>query len=103
MNGLRIRVRKDPAIDGIELVGFYRDGNRGFYIGKPDLVEFKEGQIIDSFLSITNLSAQVLMDDLWAAGFRPAENRWVEGERMAMKDHLSDLRNILFTKLKIKT
>jgi hypothetical protein len=39
---------------------------------------------------------QQLMDDLWAAGIRPTEASGSTGALQAVKEHIKDLRSILF-------
>ena len=40
-------------------------------------------------------AAQELMEDLWAAGFRPAGAAPQDGETKALRDHLGDLRRLV--------
>lgn len=41
-------------------------------------------------------NAQALMNEMWAAGLRPTEAKYPQGEINAMKEHLSDMRKLVF-------
>ena len=44
---------------------------------------------------------QLLMDQLWTAGFRPSEGTGSAGALAATQKHLSDVRKIVAAKLKV--
>jgi hypothetical protein len=41
------------------------------------------------------------MDDLWEAGIRPTEGTGSAGALKATQDHLTDMRKIVFSQLKM--
>lgn len=47
-------------------------------------------------MNIQETEAQVLMDDLWAAGLRPTEGSGSAGAIAAVKFHLEDMRKLVF-------
>lgn len=46
-------------------------------------------------------TAQTLMDDLYAAGLRPAEGKGTAGQLQAVQAHLDTVKTIAFHQLKI--
>lgn len=67
-------------------------------------IEFKkpqEGVGLDSnsFISLRDLEAQVLMDDLWACGVRPTEGAGSAGAMRRAEAHITDLQKVAFTLL----
>jgi len=58
--------------------------------------------LVDCFPSAGN-PLQILMDDLWHAGIRPRAALAGDQTVQAYKDHISDLRSIAFSALKVKT
>ncbi len=59
-------------------------------------VEPNEAADDEPFLSITRESAQSLMDALWSCGLRPSEGQGSAGQLAAVKDHLNDMRRLVF-------
>lgn len=56
---------------------------------------------VDDLIEIPISSAQVLMDDLWAAGLRPTEGSGSAGSLKATENHLNDMRKIVAKQLDI--
>lgn len=50
---------------------------------------------------LDDAQCQQLIDDLFAAGFRPTEGRDAAGALSAMTAHLADMRQIAFNKLEV--
>lgn len=50
----------------------------------------------DSSLSIDRATAQNLLDGLWNAGFRPRNGEGMNAQVDAIKEHLSDMRKLVF-------
>ena len=74
--------------------------------GKP--VEFEEMAKGDEFLEdreptfeLDTTAAQQLMDSLWTCGVRPTEGSGSAGSLAATQRHLTDMRAIVFDKLKV--
>lgn len=55
----------------------------------------------EPFLHIQHNEAQVLIDDLWSAGYRPTEGKGSAGALNATERHLADMQKIAFKKLGI--
>lgn len=54
--------------------------------------------LISPCFTLTRDDAQGLMETLWNAGLRPRESFASKGQTEAMKEHLNDLRKIIFEK-----
>ena len=94
-----IRAQSAPWHNGVEMMAFDVDGN----VGKP--VEFvkREGyHKHEATFKISMDHAQSLMDDLWNAGLRPTSGAGSAGSLRATENHLKDMRDIVFSKLKIE-
>ena len=85
---------------GVWLIDHDRDGNR--MIAKPlEFEPFIQGSGLQPTLHLLPESAQVLIDDLWSAGFRPTQGRQSEGVTAAQAEHLADMRAIVADRLKV--
>lgn len=93
MNKLKVRAQSAPWRSGIEFMAIYD----GAY-GRPLVFDqpVSQGISIEHTFSLSIESAQLLMDDLWQAGIRPAEGHGSAGQLAAMKYHLEDMRRLVF-------
>lgn len=102
--GFRLRVAREPyQFDQVNcyLWDFDVSGlRRAKKVVEGDRIERE--QFVEPTFRIPAESAQRLMDDLWAAGFRPTEGRQSEGVTVAQSRHLDDMRAIAFAKLNIE-
>lgn len=102
--GNRLRIAREPhQFDQVNcyLWDFDDDGRRrATQIVEGERIE--RGQYVEPTFRLHGESAQQLMDDLWAAGFRPTEGRQSEGMASAQASHLADMRAIAFAKLNIE-
>ena len=62
----------------------------------------EEGVYIPPAMGFSLSSAQGLMDELWSCGIRPSEGQGSAGQLSAVQSHLSDMKTIAFSQLKIK-
>ncbi len=81
-----------------------RDGK---YLEAKSKLEMVERELFstdgfDNTFHVSDEAAQALLDDLWAAGYRPSNGNGHEGQLAATKDHLADMRKIAFNKLHIQ-
>ena len=89
--------RSDPwgGVGLFDLVDIY-DGRARSVISGLECKEIEsEAHILPSFATLTNHAAQILIDSLWEAGFRPT--RSVEGsggQIKALEDHIKSLRQV---------
>jgi len=60
--------------------------------------DMKDGCRNSSLFRLGYNDAERLMDDLWAAGVRPSNNVGNEGALSATKNHLEDMRKLVFDK-----
>ena len=92
--------RRLQTVDAYLVVREYGKDNRliSKYIGDFAKVEAKEGiaEQVKPFRLSTE-EAQVLFDQLWDCGLRPAENK--AAEYRAQAKHLEDMRALAFGKL----
>lgn len=57
------------------------------------------GDLVAPSFTVPTAAMQALMNELWVAGFRPAENlNSTQGKVETMQAHLNDLRTLLFKK-----
>jgi hypothetical protein len=61
----------------------------------------EEGSLFGESLTVPAQDMQYLMDQMWRCGIRPTWEH-SEGQLGATRDHLKDLRTLLFNKEKIK-
>lgn len=69
-------------------------------------IEWKDFDIsthvpVENVLEVQDTQAQQLMDALWKSGIRPSNEVGSVGEKNALQSHLSDMRKIVGSKLKI--
>jgi hypothetical protein len=86
-----IRIERAPWYHGAHVL--IRSGDSvvsGVELETPD-----PGRIASPSFSISDENAQTLMDDLWAAGFRPTEGSGSAGSLRATEKHLDDMRRIV--------
>lgn len=61
-----------------------------------------EGKHRPPMLQLSQEDCQQLMDELWRAGFRPAEGTGSAGALAAVEKHLQDMRAIVMSELQVK-
>lgn len=72
-----------------------QDGNRVY--GRVTYEVVKEDAVkLDPSFTLGDSAAQLLMDDLWQAGFRPSEGTGSAGALAATQKHLEDMRTVAF-------
>ena len=94
MEELQIRVQSEPWSFGVGVLI-----RKGSAVVRPEDCVFTSGEpdiIIDPTLHIDSNAAQLLMDDLWNAGYRPSEGTGSAGSLKATERHLEDMRKLVF-------
>jgi hypothetical protein len=99
MMGSRLRAFYVPYRDAVALF-LEQDGQMAVSANFMDLPA--PGQQREALTHIDLTAAQGLMDDLWAAGLRPAAGKQSEGLVSATERHLADMRAIAFSKLNVE-
>ena len=103
-----IYMHRESFANGIA-VAFYDDqtisptlgGNNQLFVAKPIEFHAVEADMLhDPAVRMTDAQAQQMFDQLWLLGFRPHQGD--QNASSAMKDHLADLRKILFKKMGIE-
>ena len=66
---------------------------------RPVVIEkVQEASVVaEAFLKLRPEVAQQLMDELWAAGFRPVDGHGSTGQLAAVERHLEDMRQLVTT------
>lgn len=101
---LIFRVQRHAWTDGVQLQiamkGPSAPGTPTYFqvMNPPTFMSIPPGGAVptNAGMNITMVDAQVLMDELYAAGVRPTEGAGSPGQIAAMKEHLSDLRRLVF-------
>jgi hypothetical protein len=93
----RIRVFKTQLLDAIGVYMTHRTvEDKQVFAKNIEWEERQEAQLISPIFYMQIQDAQVLMDDLWAAGMRPTEGTGSAGSLSATQKHLEDMRRIAF-------
>lgn len=96
---VEIRAYRNPAqAFNIELYGFNRDHSHA--ATAIVMKEHVNGMRMDPFITLNMEEAQLLMDSLYDAGLRPSQST-VKLDVASMKNHLEDMRRIVFNKMDI--
>jgi len=104
LNDFKIRLQRGHWGGGYDVILAKPNSTNAEHISIVSKVEIKNvdvGRIIEPLLSLTKNNAQLLMDDLWEAGIRPTEGSGSAGALKATQDHLTDMRKIVFSQLKM--
>lgn len=97
---IEIRFHQTPWNDDYEVAFFAKDGS-GSYVSQPlEMRKIKRGEFIEPSARLTKAAMQGLFDQLWKAGFRPADGTGNSGHIEAISRHLEDMRNLVFRNAK---
>ena len=104
---IQIRVQKGPWMqDQMELLIHAKfpkgENDVGYQMGRIHMEETPAFTVTEPTLRLTETQAQVLMDDLWNCGIRPAEGKGSAGSLKATENHLADMRQIVFQALRVQ-
>lgn len=73
-----------------------QDGGK-MYIPKPlEYEELPQGGPAPEFMNLNDTEAQALIDSLYDCGYRPSRPVESAGQIVALSNHLSDMRKIVF-------
>lgn len=91
-----IYIEKRRFSNAIDIVVFDTQTNS---VAKPLVFEKNdEAAVPQPCMTITQINAQKLMDELWDAGLRPSEGSGSAGAMAATQKHLEDMRKLVFEK-----
>lgn len=98
MDGTRMRCRRAPWNDSIEILVIARNSQGERFIGQPITMETRDVGlvIITPTIILDNTNAQLLMDELWNCGLRPSEGSGSAGSLAATERHLADMQKLVF-------
>ena len=91
MERTEVRLRRADWYNGAEIAVVSGDS----IAVDVTMEKIEEGMMLGPVLRIDDTAAQVLMDDLWQAGFRPTEGSGSAGSLRATERHLEDMRKIV--------
>ena len=94
----QIRVMRQPYRMHHLAVWIEYANNNEFMVAEPMVFTKREPYEMNSTptTTLSPQNAQVLMDDLYAAGIRPTEGTGSAGSLKATQDHLQDMRTLVF-------
>jgi hypothetical protein len=102
LNDFKIRLQRGHWGSGYDVIlAKPNSENHISIVSNVEIESVGVDRIIDPLLSLTKNNAQLLMDDLWEAGIRPTEGTGSAGALKATQDHLTDMRKIVFSQLKM--
>lgn len=101
---LEFRIQEEPYGNVFDCALICRDGKRRVSFGSEVIfTPLNDGERIDHpTFKMGRDEARILMDELWRAGIRPTEHGG-EGELAAMRNHLADMRRLVFDGDKLRT
>lgn len=99
---MKIRLQSAPWHEGVEIIIFEPDENgRRCVARRIEFSPLEEGAFAEPTCRLGRAEAQVLLDDLWAAGYRPTSERIGPDGLKNIERHLQDMRAIAFSKLRL--
>lgn len=99
VNSLELRCEKRGYSQKIDfaLVTYNRAGTR--HVAEPvTMHEQGDEPITQPTFSLEQDEAQLLFNELWALGLRPTDGTGNSGHVEALKNHLEDMRTLVFQK-----
>lgn len=98
---LRTCVSRDPMLFGRVSVTFYQKNQGGVFIAAPlTLNQIPENSDHLATMMLEPIEAQLMLDQLWQSGIRPSDGDASIGMIGAMKEHLADMRRLVFKEKK---
>ena len=97
------RVEDSPYSQSVNFFGFKHIGGKPFHI-EADLrqVEHEPGMMVEPGLRFSPEEAQQILNELWRIGLRPKDGNGAVAHTEAIQGHLSDMRKIVASKLKVE-
>ncbi len=86
-------VQRDPIRMGARL--YIREGSKAVTL-TATTKEMPEGMLFPEAAELHDDEAQSLLDALWTAGYRPNSGQSSLAHIEAMRDHLNDMRRLVF-------
>ena len=102
-HGYTLRANRNLNIQAFDfhLHEYDRENRKLMVATEVHVIEHDTGQVHEPLFHLQYDQAQILMDDLWASGVRPAEISHRDGQLQSMDKHLQDMRQIAFAILEI--
>ena len=103
MTGLRIGAQRDYSARGVQLYIWERTLGGEAVAQRITFAEQPEGKVLEPCIKLPFEAAQQLIDDLWNAGFRPANAKATDETTAAQRSHIEDLRSVTTRLLDVMT
>jgi len=98
-----VRAERRFQMNRIALAVFVTTQNGERLVAAPvALNAYSDQEIIEPLLTLSHDEAQLLMEELWQAGVRPAQAAGSVGQLGAVEKHVADMRSIAFGALNFK-
>lgn len=101
MNANKVAVNKTDFGAHVEIFLAEDIGDKRYTCNLVERVEVKKGYTQKPTMTMGTETAQRLLDELYAAGFRPRNGESSLAHTDALNEHIKDLRKITFKQLKI--
>lgn len=99
---MQIRAASSPWYSGVDfLLRELRKDGKEYIVTEMTYQHLEDGLHQEPTFRLSMKDAQVLMDDLWASGLRPAEGSGSAGSLLATEKHLQDMRKIVAKQLDV--
>lgn len=95
-DSLELKFHDAPWLDAYELAFFSKQGKQSFVASPLELKEYKQGTLIQPTARLSRGAMQGLFNELWRAGFRPADGTGNASTVDALHYHLEDMRKLVF-------
>lgn len=93
---LKVRAHAAPWYNGVEFL-IMQGKAYGTHVVMKTRTPAEEGYQLEPTFRLEMAEAQLLIDDLWNAGLRPTEGHGSAGAFAAVKNHLEDMRALVFS------
>jgi hypothetical protein len=96
---MKFRAARDYCFDGVRILLEESSDFGRRRVVEPmqlSLKEVQQGDPLEPTMTLDANAAQSLIDALWDAGLRPTEARYPNDHVNALRDHLADMRKLVF-------
>lgn len=92
-----LRVHRNPIFAAAEFWVVDQNANGDTFVGRPVVTEkVTQGSEMTPTFRLSDEAAEHLLTELWNAGYRPRGGEGSVAHVAAMREHIADLRRIVF-------